>query len=162
MSKSIKLKNDYYWDQTSIKHDYIKVSATANQTISTASNLNVNFNKVVYKSGNAFQLYNNKVQVISDKVHHIRVDATLWIQRYSTSYAMCYLTKNGGDQCRYMLDRTPSGVNAWQSVQLSTIMEVTKNDFIYPVVYFNAAHANNGLYGGNYSNAVQMTVEVLD
>lgn len=162
MANSIKLKNDLYWDQTSIKHDYIKVKATTNQTIATAGNMNVNFDTVVFKSGNAFQLYNNKVQVISDKVHHIRVDATLWIQRYDNSYAQCYLTKNGSGQIRYMLDKTPSGSQPWASVTLSTIMAVTKNDFIYPVIYFNNANADNGVRGGTYSDAVVMTVEVID
>lgn len=176
MAKSIKLKDSTYIDSTGVVHNretlkslldklvvpaYIKVKATQDQFRTTVGTLQVDFDTVVLNKGNAFQLYNNKVQIISDKVHHVRVDVTMWVERGNSSYAWCHLTKNGTNQLSYMLDKTATNT-PWFSITMSTILDVTKNDYIYPDVYFNNASNDNGVRGGTYANSVVMSVEVID
>lgn len=55
MSKSIKLKNNLYWDESSIKKNIIKVRQTVDQIASTY-NLSVLFQAVDLRIGNGLEL----------------------------------------------------------------------------------------------------------
>lgn len=137
---------------------YIKVRSTIKQNFTSVGLLEVLFNTVDYNVGNAFQLINGKVQVIDSNVHHVKATALLWVER-AAGYAWCRLSKNSSIKASYMLDATATSSD-WQSIEMSTIIDVTANDYIVPSVYFNTA-ANNDV-NGTYDSAVQMIIEVLD
>ncbi len=161
MSKSIKLKNNVYFDQTAIKHDYIKVRQTTNQTQVEVGSLEVLFQAVDINVGNAFELLTNgKVRVKTDKIHHVKITSWIWVER-KNSYAWCHLSRNGNDLCSQMLPNSPSG-EVWETIQMSTITPVSKNDLLFPYIYFNVGESYNQTRGGTYANSVVMIVEAID
>ena len=141
--------------------DYIKVVSTQSQKYASVGSLNVSFNSQEFKNGTKLQLYNGQIQVVSNNVHHVKVSATLWIERHGNSYAWCRLLKNNNIQISYMLAPAVNSGNPWDSITLETIMAVSQNDYIYPQVYFNEANADNQVNGG-YDHSVSMYVEVID
>ena len=161
MGKSIKLKNDMYIDQTSIKHDYIKVRQTQDQFTTTVGDMQVLFQAVDINVGNAFELLTNgKVRVKSNKIHHVKITTWIWIERHN-SYAWCHLARNSNVLTSYMLPNSPSG-EVWESVEMSTITPVSQGDIIYPYIYFNIGENGNSTRGGTYINSVCMIVEAID
>ena len=161
MSESIKLENNIYWDQTSIKHDLIKVCSTQNQTITTAGTLDVTFDTVDLNIGNSFELSDGKVKVTNSNIHHVRVTSVMWVERGGSSYALCRNTKNGLILGQYIIPKIISG-EYWQSVSIISVFDVSKGDYIYPNIYFNAASSVNKVCGGTYYNSVYLIVEAID
>lgn len=172
MSESIKLENNTYWDQTSIKHDLIKVRSTQNQTITTAGTLDVTFDTVDLNIGNSFELlvdkkdtedkdHIGKVKVTSSNVHHVRVTSVMWVERGGSSYALCRNTKNGENVGQYIVPKVISG-EYWHSVSIVSVFDVSKGDYIYPHIYFPAASSANKVCGGTYYNSVYLIVEAID
>lgn len=162
MSKSIKFIDNLYWDQTSIKHDLIKVRSTQNQSLTTAGNLIVNFDTVDLKLGNSFELSDGKVKVTSSNVHHVRVTSVMWVERGGGSYALCQNSKNGSNVGQYMVPKTNDTTEPWQSVSIISVIDVSNGDYIYPYIYFNVASSSNKVCGGYYYNSVYLIVEAID
>ncbi len=160
MAKSVKLKNNFFWSRNSIKRDYIKVVATTDQKLSEAGDMNVLFQKEEINVGNGFILKDGKIVINSDNIHHVRVSVLLWVERYNNSYAWCRLTKNGINCCAYMLGN--SDLDAWNSIQLYTILDVKKNDEVYPKIQFNKSSTYNAIKGKTYANSCLMIVEAID
>ena len=176
MAKSIKLKDNTYIDSAGVSHNretlksllnklvvpvYIKVRQTTNQSLSTVGTLDVAFQVVDYNVGDCFSLSSGKVKITSDTVHHVKIHTEIWIERGGTSYAWCHIAKNGNSLNSYMIPHKNGG-EPWQSASMEVIVAVSKNDVIYPSVYFNQAHADNSVKGGTYANSVFMTVEKID
>lgn len=161
MSKSIKLQDNVYWDQSSIKHDIIKVRATVNQSKTDVGALEITYGAVDYNIGNSFELSSGKVKVKNSNIHHVKVHSVTWVERGGESYAWYYIRKNKTNIGTYMIPRNNNG-DSWQSVAMTTICDVTVGDLIYASVYFNIANANNRVAGGYYTNSVYLIVEAID
>lgn len=161
MSRSIKLKDNIYLDQTTIKHDYIKVRQTISQKQETAGTLEVLFQEVDINVGDGFELLTNgKVSVKTDKIHHVRITSWIWVER-KNSYAWCHLSRNGNDICSQMIPNASTG-EVWETIQMTTITPVSKYDQIFPYIYFNVGESSNKVNGGVYGNSVAMIVEAID
>lgn len=94
MSKSIKLKNNIYLDNRSIKNNYIQVANNQNETISNEwQQLSLNSWSDGY--GNALTLSNNRVYIGSG-IKKVRVSGSIFCEGVGNiGYIWCIVRKNG-------------------------------------------------------------------
>lgn len=161
MSESLKLQNNLYWDQSSIKHDLIKVRSTQNLSSDAVGYMNVIYDVVDYNIGNSFALVGGVVKVLNNNIHHVKVTSVTWVERGGESYAWIYNIKNGQNIGCYMLAKCNNG-SKWQSVTISSICDVKKDDILGVTIYFNVGNNDNQTSGGTYYNSVYLIIEAID
>lgn len=155
-----------YENKHFVTKKFIKVRATQNQGLTTAGNMTVLFQNVDTNIGDAFQLVNNRVQIIDPTITMVKVTLTAWIELGNNSYAWCHIgTQNASwnNWKEFSTYMQPPTTQVWHTTTQVALCPIdATNNFISPIIFFNNASNDNMVRGGTYSNSVYMIVEAMD
>lgn len=151
MAKSIKLKNNMYWDSTSITHskkklsDYMNLigscasfSKTNNQTLPKQVQNQILFNQTDYVDNECFELLSDGTIKVLKDISRVQVNLNIRLADVQNANTVIYCmgTRDEGFN---------SSTNINQIINLSGTIKVAKNDLIMIKSY---SDANNVIIQG--------------
>ena len=157
MSKIIQFKGLNSKVYPKIYNRFFKMVQTIDQPIPSYGDYKVNFQNVELNRGNCFQNISEGIKVIKDDVHIVKITFCAWIEAFDNCYSWYRLKKNENVVCHAMAEK-----NGWNTINITSVIKVSKGDIIQPYIYFNIASANNKIRGGTYPGSTYILIEVIE
>lgn len=152
MAKSIKLKNNMYWDSTSITHNKKKLSnymnligscacfsKTNNQTIPKQVQIQILFNQTDYVDNECFELLSDGTIKVLKDISRVQVNLNIRLAGVQDKIHILYCSSTQDNGFN-------SSGNIDQIMTMSGILSVSKNAIIRTWVY---VENDGGLVQGN-------------
>lgn len=139
-----------------IQRDFIEVSLSKEQIVTSISNTDVKFDKTNVKIGENLILSNGKIK-IGKGIKYVKISYTLWLEN-PTGYVSHHIAKNG-ENITYNIDPYLDGITSWHTSTASCIVEVSEGDLIGIVVRFASENSKNKI--SHYTNSNRFIVEAI-